>query len=133
VGVLPWRARKFKEKLFFAFHRYSVQYNYSRPAQLWWPKWEGIWDFEIPSPNTTVFSVLWPPSIALWGPWCSPIPWWCTEKHLQVPDPPIYVKLVGLPVLSVLTMGSLHTKPPPYDFLNLYGACLQAPRTPKMK
>jgi hypothetical protein len=24
------------------------------------------------------------------GPWCSPIPWWCTEKHLQVPGPPIY-------------------------------------------
>jgi hypothetical protein len=35
--------------------------------------------------------------------------------------------MVGLMVLSVLTMGSLHTKPPPYDFLNLYGACLQAP------
>jgi hypothetical protein len=30
-------------------------------------------------------------------------------------------------------MGSPNTKPPPYDFLNLYGACLQAPRTPKMK
>jgi hypothetical protein len=28
---------------------------------------EGIWYFEIPSPNTTVFSVLWPPTIALWG------------------------------------------------------------------
>jgi hypothetical protein len=25
------------------------------------------WYFDIPSPNTTVFSVLWPPSIALWG------------------------------------------------------------------
>ena len=24
------------------------------------------------------------------GPWCSPIPWWCTKKHLQVSDPPIY-------------------------------------------
>ena len=32
--------------------------------------------------------------------------------------------MVGLPVRSVLTMGSPHTKPPPYDFLNLYGACL---------
>ena len=42
-------------------------------------------------------------------------------------------KIRGLTVLSVLTMGSRHTKPPPYDFLNLYGACLQAPRTPKMK
>jgi hypothetical protein len=37
-----------------------------------------------------------------------------------------------LPLLSVLTMGSRHTKPPPYDFLNLYGACLQAPMTPKV-
>ena len=27
----------------------------------------GIWYLDIPSPNTTVFSVLWPPSIALWG------------------------------------------------------------------
>ena len=35
--------------------------------QLWWPKWGGIWYFDIPSPNTTVSSVLWPPSIALWG------------------------------------------------------------------
>jgi hypothetical protein len=30
--------------------------------------------------------------------------------------------MVGLTVLSVLTMGGLHTKPLPYDFLNLYGA-----------
>ena len=41
--------------------------------------------------------------------------------------------MVGLTVLSVLIMGILHTKPPPYDFLNLYGAYLHAPRTPKMK
>ena len=27
----------------------------------------GIWCSEIPSPNTTVFSVLWLPSVALWG------------------------------------------------------------------
>jgi hypothetical protein len=32
-----------------------------------WPKWGGIWYFDIPSPNTTVFSVLRPLSIALWG------------------------------------------------------------------
>jgi hypothetical protein len=51
------------------------------------------------------------------GHWCSPIPWWCDEKHSNVPEPPIYVKMVSVPVLSVLTMGSLHTKPPPYDFL----------------
>jgi hypothetical protein len=67
------------------------------------------------------------------GHWCSSIPWWCDEKLLKIPKRPIYVKMAGSPVLSVLTMGSLHTKPPPYDFLNLYGACLQAPRTPKMK
>jgi hypothetical protein len=42
-------------------------------------------------------------------------------------------KKVGLPVSKMLTMIGSHTKPPPYDFLNLYGACLQAPRTPKMK
>ena len=45
------------------------------------------------------------------GPWCSPIPWWCNEKHLQVTEPPIYVKMVGLSVLSVLTMRCPHTKP----------------------
>ena len=44
-------------------------------------------------------------------------------------------KVVGLLVLIVLTIESLYTKPspgkaaPPYDFFNLYGACLQAPRT----
>ena len=48
------------------------------------------------------------------GPRCSPITCWCDKKHFQVPEPPIYNKMVGLPVLSVLTMGSLHTKPPPY-------------------
>jgi hypothetical protein len=40
-----------------------------------------IWYFDIPSPNTsntTLFSVLWPPSIALWGSLVPPyIPWWC--------------------------------------------------------
>ena len=40
------------------------------PRQLlWWPKWGGIWYFDMPSPNTTVFSALWPTSTALdlWG------------------------------------------------------------------
>jgi hypothetical protein len=60
------------------------------------------------------------------GPRCSPTAWWCNYKHLQVPKPSICVKMVGLTVLIVLTMGSPHTKPPPYDFLNLCGACLQA-------
>ena len=36
----------------------------------------------------------------------------------------------SLTALIVPTIGSLYTKPLPYDFLNLYGACLQAgPRT----
>jgi hypothetical protein len=61
------------------------------------------------------------------------IHWWCNQKNLQVPEPPVYRKMLNLPVISVLTMGILHTKQPPYDFLNLYGACLQAPRTSKMK
>jgi hypothetical protein len=38
-----------------------------------WPKWGGIWYFDIPSPNTTVFSILWPPSIALWGSLVPPV------------------------------------------------------------
>ena len=29
--------------------------------------WGNIWYFDIPSPNSIVFSVLWPTSIALWG------------------------------------------------------------------
>ena len=45
-----------------------------------------------------------------------PIPWWCNIKHSQVPEPSIFVKMVVLTVLSVLTMVSYHTKPPPYDF-----------------
>ena len=44
---------------------------------------------------------------------------------------PIYRKMVGVPVLSVLTIGICHTKPSPYEFLNLYGACMHAPRIPK--
>ena len=54
-------------------------------------------------------------------------------RQLQVPEPSIYVKMVGLTVLSVLTMVSPHTKPPPYDFLNLCGAYLQAQRTPEFR
>jgi hypothetical protein len=37
-------------------------------------------------------------------------------KHLQVPETPSYLKMVGLPVLSVLTIKSHYTKQPPYDF-----------------
>ena len=102
---------------------------------LWWPKYVGGVFGTLRYPHLIL------PYLAYYGhlasqhggPWCSPIPWWCNKKHLQVPEPPIYVKMIGLTVLSVLPMGSPHTKPPPYDFLNLYGACLQAPRTPKMK
>ena len=50
------------------------------------------------------------------GPWCPPIPCLCNKTYLQVLEPPIYGKMVDLPVLSVLTMGGPHTKPPPYDF-----------------
>ena len=43
-------------------------------------------------------------------------------------------KIVVLSVPNLLIMKSLHTKPPPYDFLNLYGACLAAgTEDPKMK
>jgi hypothetical protein len=52
---------------------------------------------------------------------------------LLVRAPPIYVKMVGIKVINVLTMDSLYTKPPPYGFLKLYGACMQAPRTPKFR
>jgi hypothetical protein len=66
------------------------------------------------------------------GPWCSPIPWWCTKQYLQVPDSPIYRKMQGLPVPNMVTIWSPHTEPPPYDFLNLYGACMQAPGAQKL-
>ena len=68
------------------------------------------------------------------GPWYPPITWWCNIGQLLiVPEPPIYEKMVDITVPNVLIIGSPHTKPPPYDFLNLYGACLHAPRTPKVK
>jgi hypothetical protein len=76
-------------------------------------------------PYSAYYFKIWPPtsSVGVWGPECSPMVHWCNEKNSQVPEPPIYVKMVDLPVLSMLTMGILYTKPPPYDFLNLYGAC----------
>jgi hypothetical protein len=85
------------------------------------------------STNTTVFSVLWPTSIALWGSLVPPYTLAVQLEAYNVPELSISVKMVGLPIPNVLTMGSPHTKPPPYDFLNLYGACLQAPGTLKMK
>ena len=36
------------------------------------------------------------------------------KKHLHVPEPPIYGKMVGLPVFSVLTMGSPHIQSRPH-------------------
>ena len=36
-------------------------------------------------------------------------------------------KMVWLLVLSVLAMGSLYTNSAEYEFLKLYGACLQRP------
>ena len=53
------------------------------------------------------------------GPWCPHIPCWCDQKHLQVPEPPIYGKMVGLPVPDMLTMGSPHT-----NLKNRMGAAL---------
>jgi hypothetical protein len=44
-----------------------------------------------------------------------PIGQWCHTGQLQVFVSYIYVNKVVLPVLSVLTMGSLHTKPLPYE------------------
>ena len=68
------------------------------------------------------------------GPWCPTMAQWCNfKKHLKVSVKLNYAKMVGLPVLSLFNMESLHTKPPPYDFLRLYGACLHAPRTPKFR
>ena len=77
----------------------------------------------IPSPNTTLFGVLWPPSIALYmgGPRCYPTACWCDQKHLQAPETPIYGKMVGLTVLSVLTMGIPRTKPPHTIFKFVWG------------
>ena len=42
-------------------------------------------------------------------------------------------KLVSLRVLSMITIGGLHTKPPPYDCLKLYGACLDGLGTPEAR
>jgi hypothetical protein len=41
-------------------------------------------------------------------------------------------KLVGLAALSVLTTGSPHTKPPPYDCFQFVWGLPAAPRTPKV-
>ena len=57
--------------------------------------------------NTNVFGVLWPHTVVVahyGGPWCSPIACWCNKKHLQVTEPPIYRKMAGLTVLSVLNI-----------------------------
>jgi hypothetical protein len=88
---------------------------------------------DIPSPNTPYSACYGRLAAHYGGPLCSPIPCWCDKKHLQVHELPIYGETVVLTVLSVLIVGSLHTNPPPYEFLNLYGACLQAPRTPKFR
>jgi hypothetical protein len=72
--------------------------------------------------------------IALWGSLVPPYTLVVRLEELHEPEPPIYSTMVGLPIPNVLIIiGSPHTKPPPYAFLNLYGACLQAPRIQKMK
>ena len=81
--------------------------------------YKSTWYSDIPSPkfNTTVFGVLivlWPPSNALWGSSVLPytMPSWCDKEHLEAPAPLVYVKLIGVTVLSVLTMRSLYTMHP---------------------
>jgi hypothetical protein len=58
--------------------------------------------------NTTVFGVL---------RWCDK----GTFTDIRILVVSIYQKLHGLTVLSVLNMKILYTKPPPFDFLKLYG------------
>jgi hypothetical protein len=55
------------------------------------------------------------------------------KKHIHVPEPPIYVKMAGLPVISVLTLWSLHTKPPPYDFFKSVWGLPAGTEDPKNK
>jgi hypothetical protein len=77
----------------------------------------------IPTPKTTVFGVQWPHSNALRG--SSVLSYTMVVQSVALTGTcAAYLWEMGdLAVLSVLTMGSLHTKPPAYDFLNLYGAC----------
>ena len=49
------------------------------------------------------------PLLHLWGLWRPPIAYWWNKGLLQVHVPLIYKKLVGLIVLSVLSMGILYT------------------------
>jgi hypothetical protein len=73
------------------------------------------------------------------GPRCPPtsIPCLCNaypdKTHLHVPKPPIYRIMGGLSVFSVHFMGIPYTKQPPSEFLNLYRACVQAPRIPEFR
>jgi hypothetical protein len=43
------------------------------------------------------------------------------EKCLRIPDAPVYGKMRGLPVPSMLTMESPHTKPPHTNFKSVWG------------
>jgi hypothetical protein len=89
----------------------------------------GIWYSDIPSPNTTVVRIqrTMAAERRTMGVIGTPI-------HPAVAIRSIYrylsrmsiQKVTDLQVLSVLTMGSLLPTPPPYGFLNLYGACLRA-------
>ena len=72
-----------------------------------------VWYLEIlvPSPNAVVFDVLWPLRVTHYrDPWRYPIPWWYYKGHSNVPVSSIYVKMVCLTVISMLMMGSFHTK-----------------------
>ena len=62
----------------------------------------------LPNTKFTVFSVLRPTNIALLGFLVFPY-----SLVYKLPELSIYVKMVGLTVLSVFNMGILHTKPSP--------------------
>jgi hypothetical protein len=65
------------------------------------------------------------------GPWCSPKFSWCDEKHLQVPEPPIYGEMVGLPVLCVFTMGQSPYKAAPIRFFKFVWGLPAGTKGPK--
>ena len=80
---------------------------------------------DIPSTNTTQ-----PPSSVLWGSSVLPYSLMVQEDALTCTCAAYLLKMLGLSVLSGLTMGVLCTKRPPYELLNLYQACVHALGTP---
>jgi hypothetical protein len=86
----------------FSARRAAIKYRRTY-RQLHATSWCYAWYFDIPSPNTTVSSVLWPPSIALWG---SLVPPYTLLRKLP------YVRAKSeIPNNNIL--GRLCTHPPP--------------------